>query len=453
MPSLPMRRVLWTVICLQLVWAGWFLSHRPKDHIFLPTSFGCHNLHQLPESNDLEIIQKLRAYGQCLHTSQCMDHLLPFKGSPRYTRFDGTRRFIPSQKCFWPTFSKQWRGRGIVMSVGDGPGVSQTIRLLHVLQHVNNTLPIEIVHKGDLSPASSARIAKAARSTRQNVWMVDAATSVTDHLRFQSFANKWIAVLMSLFEEMIFMDSDAVVFVNPAEFLEMYNGNALFFQDRYLDEHLKKKELELIKQLVAPFPSFNISSTHTNGMLTNGSKHVMESGLVVMNRTATLPGLLVLVRLQNLRTLAKSVYGDKELFWLGQVIAGNDGFKFNKHYASAIGKVAGGRVCLSQTAHFSDRLLWVNGGLSNCKRANMWDFLKHPSLRRQHESIGLLYRFYDEPIEVEVAAAYNDAFAVKDRSLGCGGRYYCTTGEPRHFSQDKLQEISQVVEVWNTPVV
>lgn len=79
------------------------------------------------------------------------------------------------------------------------------------------------------------------------------------------------------------------------------------------------------------------------------------------------------------------VYGDKELYWLGLAIAGDENYEFNAHSAAAAGTVyidlAHAQetendfaiICSSHPAHVNDdgKLLWVNSGFQFCKK-NGW---------------------------------------------------------------------------------
>lgn len=56
------------------------------------------------------------------------------------------------------------KGRGIVISIGEG-GVNETKRLIKVLRYLNNTLPTQLVHKGDLSKNSMKELIDVARES------------------------------------------------------------------------------------------------------------------------------------------------------------------------------------------------------------------------------------------------------------------------------------------------
>lgn len=74
------------------------------------------------------------------------------------------KRSIKFQKSFWEEFRKHMKGRGIVISIGEG-GVNETKRLIKVLRYLNNTLPTQLVHKGDLSKNSMKELIDVARES------------------------------------------------------------------------------------------------------------------------------------------------------------------------------------------------------------------------------------------------------------------------------------------------
>lgn len=184
---------------------------------------------------------------------------------PVHTRFDGTvyrgqvlhfstenNSFtgtspveFKANKPFWENWlnsALQRNSRGLVMSVSDYL-VSDTIRLIRTLRLLNNSLPIEIVHKSDLDERYQQLLIISARESAsldyppQELWFLDVQSMLSDDYlgKFKRFSNKWLAITFSSFQVPIFLDSDTVPFA-PVDTLyqtdEFIRTGTLFFRDR-----------------------------------------------------------------------------------------------------------------------------------------------------------------------------------------------------------------------------
>lgn len=483
----------------------------------------------LSKKHCIDSIRHLRVYGKCYITESnsyndiqlVESRLLPLftRDMPVYLRWNGSS-FIDEiyhsesnvneesklnfQKSFWGEIKKNMKGRGIVISIGEG-GVSETKRLIKVLKYLNNTLPIQLVHKGDLSiNAMKELIDVASKNIEdggteilngfQDILFVNAERAINSeyiHL-FQRFSNKWIASLFTSFEEMILMDSDSVPFVNPSEFFDnIHYGNtgALFFRDRANGETLKSSEASFYSKFFPSEDEINVlgvsgvsTITKENTFFKFNSKHVMESGMVVIKRSTHLVGLLISTVMQFWKETSRPVYGEKELFWLGQSLSGNENYQFNENTAAAIGilkydKNKAPSVCSTQPAHFdhNSRLLWLNGGLRKCKIPS-WDldFNKHRRIRNLYNSKELLKANYQSPIEVNGAVIPPNMIPNKFErflnlghgfkkipSMGCNGYVWCASSSPEvgidghrgkviTFLTDEIAHINHIINIWTS---
>ncbi|SCU80599.1 LAFA_0C00188g1_1 [Lachancea sp. 'fantastica'] len=409
-----------------------------------------------------------------------------------------------SHESLWRHIVNNMNGRGIVMSVGES-GVSEAKRLLRVLQTLENDLPIQVVHKGDLTDDSMQELVKVARSPirvqmhdksdnmehLQEIWFVDAKKSIKSeflHL-FERFSNKWIASLFNSFEEMILLDTDTVPFVRPSSLFrtrEYKRTGAFFFRDRLIEEYVKRGDLKFFKSLLPSKTEtlfFNFEAAEDaikkNDFFRFGYKHIMESGVVVLRRRDHMPGLLISTALNLWKETNETFYGDKELFWLGQSIAGKSQYDFNKHPAGAVGILAqyGNNkityTCSTQPGHFdeSNKLLWLNGGAKFCKKP-FWDFdfSRHKSLRKTYKTAENLRGHYESPIDANgaVIPARSDLSLLhkmlgvksgfrKCEKMGCVGYVWCAynrsdraTGVTLEFTQEEIRHFKFIVSVWNS---
>lgn len=390
---------------------------------------------------------------------------------------------LNKEKAYWRSYLEALSGRGIVIGIHD-KDVDYAVRLLKVLNHLQNELPIQFVHEGDLSELSVKALESAAslgKGTSQKLEFISIRPAITKGYQsiFKGYNNKWFAALFNTFEEIILMDADAVPFVKPSIFYELegyQNTGAYFFRDRELSEALKQDQVDFFAGMIPREESvfgFKVDKSKLdNNFFNYNSKHVMESGVVIMDRRTHMLGLLVSLSLQYWYQSGRILYGDKDLFWLGQLISGNSNYHFNENAAAAIGELEGkNRICSAQIGHLSKdkKLLWTNGALLRCKK-NTWiaDFIKYPGLRRKYgHSLGKLKELYASVITISeciLPAALSTLNGKqklkvignfnKDYSRGCAGIYYCATssdgGEIVYFSPEEKKLYNEIAQVWNS---
>lgn len=375
------------------------------------------------------------------------------------------------------------KGKGIVVSISERD-VDNASRLLHVLYHLQNVLPVQFVHMGDLTAHSQDILIEAGKRTADSlahlidITFIDASKSLKEGYGsvFKGYNNKWFAALFNTFQEMILMDADVVPFQDPAGFFLLpgyKETGAYFFRDRELSEALKPSQVEFLKSLIPtednPFEFKIDQEKMNNNLFAYNGKHVMESGVVVMDRSTHMSGLITSLSLQYYFVSGRILYGDKDLFWLGQLVSGNSNFHFNEHAAGAIGELEEGTsICSTQLAHFDNslKLLWTNGGLCKCKK-NTWlaDYFKYSYLRKKFASIWLLRDSYSAPITVSAAILPASISEIngkepgevrgnfnKKYDRGCGGIYYCASlddnGMVLKFDLLTQVAIKEIIDVW-----
>lgn len=319
--------------------------------------------------------------------------------------------------CFVNDLHLNYRGKGIVFTASD-KYVSDLLSLIKVLRAFNNKLPIQIIHKGDLSRNSRDRIINVAREklelpysyhkvsstvssefSKQDVWFVNVEKCITSKYskHFEHFANKLLASFFNSFQEMILMDTDVIPLINPVDFFhtKQYNkSGTYFFKDREQFELQKAGDPEFFSRILPlkadeylfgiPGPT---NKTLENRFFKYKYLHFMEAGLVVLNKTQHLTGLLATIQLQLFEPSATRVWGDKELFWLGLVVAGDENYEFNRDSAYAVGELSADNlrfsraskyfkeVCSSHPGHVNEdgQLLWLNSGFKNCKNLDTYE--------------------------------------------------------------------------------
>lgn len=484
-------RTLHTVLSSDVLALSMFLDHGSMEAICasyfdalaaeapLPASSST----LLPLTSVTNHVEHLRIFNRCYiekgyqltpAARQAEQQLLPFFSE---------LSVLADRRSFLNGIKQKMDGRGIVVSISDAE-VGRALNLLRVLNHLGNELPIQFVHLDELSEVSVKLLRYAAMLPRalgrdQRISFVNVGRHLASGFdkHFKGYNRKWFAAIFTSFKEMILMDADSVPYVPPSSFFDLegyQETGAYFFRDRELNVLLKKWKIDFYKGLLpnkrTPF-GFEVDSAqlHNNFFLFN-SKHVAESGVVVMDRETHLLGLVIPVALLYFRKSSKILYGDKDLFWFGQLISGNSNFTFHYNTAGAMGQIEPtGEVCLAQIAHYGNNtLLWTNGGLTRCKKRT-WvkDYLWYSTFREQYGSIAELRESYNKPVEVSeiiIPAVLSDKNEPgtgkrpisnfnKRESRGCAATYYCANamdgGRLIILDSEAKAHINTVIDVWN----
>lgn len=485
------RRTLHTVLSKDVISLAHFHNHESAearcasyfDALAVEAPVPASSSTFLPLSSITKHIEHLRIFNRCY-----IENGFPLTPAARNAEqqllpFFAKLSVAADKTLFLHGIKTKMDGRGIVISISDNE-VGRALNLLRVLNHLGNELPVQFVHLDELSGVSiklleHASILPRALGANQRISFVN----VKDHLasgfdrHFEGYNRKWFAAIFSSFKEMILMDADAVPYVPPSTFfdLEGYKETgAYFFRDRELNVLLKKWKTDFYKGLLphgdSPF-GFEVDPAQLqNNFFLFNSKHVAESGVVVMDRESHLLGLVIPVALLYFRKSTKILYGDKDLFWLGQLISGNSNFRFHHNTAGAMGQIEHtGEICLAQIAHYgTDSLLWSNGGLTRCKKST-WvkDYFWYSTFREQYGLIAKLRESYNRPVEVSeiiIPALLSDKNKPrtgkrpvsnfnKEESRGCAATYYCANardgGRVVILDPEAKQHINKVIEVWN----
>lgn len=328
---------------------------------------------------------------------------------PEFTRYNGEKAYFPGNNyrvhenkgCFLNEFKNRLNGKGIVMTFNDDH-VDDAIRLIKVLRFLGNRYPIQIVYHSKLNELSKAHIVKAARIKYENyptqdLWFVDASRAIEPQFigKFNGFANKIMATLFNSFEEMVFLDADTVLLQHP-DFLfklkKYINSGTMFYKDRSTFNFRERENSVLFHKLMPSLDDgfvFNINQIK-NKTLDNefflGFENYMESGLVVINKKKHFIQPFMMSVLNFYQPITARLYGDKELFWLSLVLAGDENYEFDDNFAAAIGEMTpeterhkdinqiksfkSKELCSSHPSHISDTdnqtLVWFNSGFRFC---------------------------------------------------------------------------------------
>ncbi|CAI2051148.1 hypothetical protein SEUBUCD646_0I01580 [Saccharomyces eubayanus] len=405
---------------------------------------------------------------------------------------------------FWSNWRKLSSGRGFVLTMSE-KDVPLFLKQLKVMEFLKNVLPFQIITTGnDLSLESIGKISKIAKEVGQKVYLIDCSTMLDSEFSkafISFFQNKWVATLFNTFKEFILLDADVVPFVKSDYFFNSPSykrSGILLFKDRVMqNEHTFDYCVEMLsgvepsgqehrlissKLIFDSSLSFSSSSSEEASVYYNFFEklqlHHVDSGLVVVNKREKINGLLMSFMLNLDGKMQRCVYGDKEIFWLGQLYAGQD-YSINPVDGSVIGPVDGQTgndgessnsnyyICSAQIAHSDseNQLLWTNGGLKTCKIPNSAenDFQREPDyFKDRYNEVSTLKGIYDAPLHVEGLivpdVSVNQWMQIKE----CSNYMYCAyaTGDKHinseldagrviRFDDEKLKYINDISQVWN----
>lgn len=361
-----------------------------------------------PDPNEVQdgLIHKLKM--SCAEIEAKVFPWLTFE-YPMFTRYSGETAYFPgsdyrvheNKGCFLNEFKERLNGKGLVLTINDGM-VDDTIRLIRILRFLGNRYPIEIIYHSRLTELSRQHLVRAARIKYENyptqdLWFVDVSRSIEPAVigKFSSFANKIIATLFNSFEEMILIDADTVLMQPPEYFFKLkkyIDSGTMFYKDRTAYNTREEDHMFMFEKLMPSLEDsmvFNVNQigNHTlNHVFFHGFEHLMESGLVVINRKKHFIQPYLMAILNFYHPITSRLYGDKELFWLALVIAGDENYQFNDNFAAAIGQLTpeterhkevgqiksflSQELCSSHPSHISDidnqTLVWFNSGFRFC---------------------------------------------------------------------------------------
>ncbi|KAI9279058.1 mannosyltransferase putative-domain-containing protein [Umbelopsis sp. AD052] len=278
--------------------------------------------------------------------------------------------------------AKSTNGAGIVFCVGDNHYAHAVSSIRALREVLNSQIPIEIfyIDEGDLSPANRQYF----ETKFTNVKTVDISKILDPKwTKLGGWAIKPFAMLASSFTEVILIDADVYFLRKPEELFSdpaYLKTGALFFYDRTILPNWTKGRDWLLSFL----PSYSTQISRSRWWSLTSS-HEQESGVVVINKSKSLLGLLSSCKMNAKKerdeVTYKHVHGDKETFWVGYEMTQTP-YAFMKSYGAALGGLAREgdtkRVCGNQLHVGTDgRPFWWNGGLARDKNRHAEEYTEY----------------------------------------------------------------------------
>ena len=184
-------------------------------------------------------------------------------------------------------------GRGIVLTAGDEQAPF-LLASIPSFRQLGCTLPMEIMYLGDADLSQDYR---EKLESLPGVITRDLSHMVADEgWTLEGWAVKAFAILLSSFQEVIFIDADSLFFINPTLLFDdpiYMESGALFFRDRLAEPESKKAWLQEI--LARPVSKQVIQSRFWTGE----SGHMQESGVLAVDKWRHFVALLMATRMNG----------------------------------------------------------------------------------------------------------------------------------------------------------
>lgn len=398
-------------------------------------------VHQLAIMDRLAVV---RVYNKCMAKTQ---NSIPVekklyawlsKQFPKFEKWNGELKnlLMDPNKLVLNQYQHESSGKGLVITIGE-KHVDDMISLMHLLRALKNEFPLEITYT-ELTNESKSRIINAARDEyknfpQQEIWFVDIKPVILEKYRseFETYDYKVLSILFNSFEEFILLDADTVLFKPPEYFFNIKGyrkTGAFFFKDRGF---IHRRPLHDGKVISSFAPSlfdtamFGIPqlTNHTfNNPFFKGLTHYQEAGVVVLNKKRHFDSLLMVIQLTLIHPITFKAWGDKELYWMGFSLNGDENYVFNDNLAAVVGslspnedrirpdgkKINGEEICSSHPAHISSEdgsLLWMNTGFKYCdkKISNYEDEAtknKKNTIWKNLKTGNDFEKFYNSPVKI-----------------------------------------------------
>lgn len=325
------------------------------------------------------------------------------------------------KECWINQLKNKALGKGIVIPFAGGDDLDNTVNLLHTLRSLGNKYPVQIVHYRELDQETQARLVEAAtrpftdfpRSYQrvedllsslvfdsdthgflgQELWFVDAATMVSEHLqeRMQTVPILAWAAVVNSFDEYILMDPLAVPLQNPQYFFDrpeyrskgayFYRARAYNQRDERDQKFFKKMGPSLVDNTIFDIPVLSSETLDMDFFDKLGD--YQDARLAIINKGRHFSSVMMTLQLAMFFPANYRGNAGKEM-WLAFVLNGDTEFHFNDIMPAAVGKITdhllrmkpdnqvpdSQEICSTQVGHLDPdtgrKLAWIGNGFRGC---------------------------------------------------------------------------------------
>lgn len=254
--------------------------------------------------------------------------------------------------------------RGIVISSCDSL-FDYTVHMIIGLRQLSVNIPIMVTHVGN----SDLSLKKQEYLHNMNVLTLDVSLYFDDSwLKMAGYAIKPFSILAAPFQEVMFLDADAVFITSPMKFFEdaeYKKTGHLFQKDRAIHHRWPKQKNWLEEHVPKPF-----SETLKETQIYRGfGDHQMDSSFLIIDKHKRIFSLLATCKLNANKERENFYYyfhGDKESFWIGAEMAGEP-YSFLPHSPGVFGnfieptKLCGRQLLFDREGlpfYFNEAVVW-----------------------------------------------------------------------------------------------
>lgn len=288
---------------------------------------------------------------------------------------------------------ENYSGKGIVITCTKADNVEHLAGLIAVLNKLEVKLPIEIMHRGNLQPYM-----KTLRElgTSLDIRFVNLNKFIVPewNVKIQWYANKMLSLLVSSFDDTIFISASSVPLVNPEVLFEdpNYSLKGLYmFRDKLFEIPVGDKLS--VGQILPPNANdensvlFNILRNHDKiPRFSSDRKDYIKAGMFAIKKSTHFAGLLFSTSISTWPFFQGRITED-EYVWIGQIMMGNEELGLSKYHGVSVGtpslveyinekddtSYVAYRVCGTHTGYLSSNglnLLWLDAPPIKCKCAD-----------------------------------------------------------------------------------
>ncbi|VEU24254.1 DEKNAAC105402 [Brettanomyces naardenensis] len=359
---------------------------------------------------------------------------------PRFTTFNDKLEEVEvfpfgkeSQTCFVKSLQVGSKGRGLVVTAVDSlvPELAGLLTIIRAQLNGSFAYPMEVFYDGDsLHNLDMRELVRVATEPMEpldkktfprvppplKLTFVDIAGSIRPEYKhpFENYGMKILAYIFNSFEEMVMMDTDSVPLAAIDDFFELpqyRETSTLFYRDREINDAMTEEGIEVFRGILngdmeRSYLKLNkVDNKYNARFFKERFRHLMESGLFLINRKERFDGVISSAVMQLLKPFRDCVHGEKEYIWLGQEAMGRE-YKFNENFAVSVGELTTWKdgdevheLCSTHPGHIKDdgsSVMWMNSGFLVCKKQNAYS----NDERDPEKSIWDVKKEYESPLIV-----------------------------------------------------
>lgn len=275
------------------------------------------------------------------------------------------------------------RGRGMVTTASQ-TNFKSIIGLISHLKYIKSELPMEIFINKDVSYLHVQLLKRVSKDYLGKLSLIHIDTFIKNTWidRINNDNSKYFALILSQFEEILYLNPDTVPLIRPEEFFELdgYKKTGMYlFKERFLNFQLPDISKEKLKYLLPDKEdaTYSVLTKSASDMINSMRKYHLTSSLFVVRKNTHFTGLLMALNAQFWKEPIKDVMMNNEALWLGQALVGNENYYIHNLHTVVAGEIIFGklsdvthtRICSTHPMQISEdekNILFISNGFDKC---------------------------------------------------------------------------------------